>query len=304
MIILKQYKLYIRFIFIKMSDLMKNVLAAGTSAVITVTGIHPIDVIKTRLQVSGDGSTGRNYRTLGISGTIRVIAKEEGIISFWKGIRPAWLREASYTSLRLGLYSPIKKVMGVDSKSHFIMKFAAGSSAGALGSLFGNPFDVLKTRLMTTEGKTQPSMIVSSREILKQEGIKGFYKGLEANIMRACVLNGTKMACYDQIKTNIQDMNIIPRGIATQFCAAFSAGFFMASTVAPFDMVRTKLMNQEKKIYTGFVDCFVKIIKSQGVKGLYAGFIPIWARFAPTTCLQLIIFEQIKSILGIEGNGE
>ena len=34
------------------------------------------------------------------------------------------------------------------------------------------------------------------------------------------------------------------------------------------------------------------------------GFIPIWARFAPTTCLQLVIFEQIKPIFGVTGNGE
>ena len=31
----------------------------------------------------------------------------------------------------------------------------------------------------------------------------------------------------------------IPAGLPTQFCAAFGAGFFMACTVAPFDMVRT-----------------------------------------------------------------
>ena len=30
----------------------------------------------------------------------------------------------------------------------------------------------------------------------------------------------------------------IPSGLPTQFCAAFGAGFFMACTVAPFDMVR------------------------------------------------------------------
>jgi hypothetical protein len=184
------------------------------------------------------------------------------------------------------------------------MKFAAGSAAGAIGSLVGNPFDVLKTRLMTMEGKSNPTMVNASVDIFKQQGISGFYRGLEANIMRACVLNGTKMACYDQIKTMIQKSKIVPSGIPTQFCAAFSSGFFMASTVAPFDMVRTKLMNQEKKQYTGFVDCFVKIVKTQGIRGLYAGFIPIWARFAPTTCLQLIIFEQVKPIFGVEGNGE
>jgi hypothetical protein len=43
--------------------------------------------------------------------------------------------------------------------------------------------------------------------------------------------------------------------------AAFSAGFFMACTVSPFDMVRTRLMNQppDAKIYKGFFDCFMKV---------------------------------------------
>lgn len=284
-------------------DLLRSVAAAGSSAVITVTGIHPIDVVKTRLQVSGDGSVGgvRNYKALGISGTIKVIASEEGIAAFWKGIGAAWMREASYTSLRLGLYDPIKKVMGVKSSSHFILKFTAGSAAGAIGSIAGNPFDVMKTRLMAMEGKGGASLGKAASELYKQQGISGFYRGIEANVMRAMVLNGTKMACYDQIKGMIVASGVIPSGIPTQFCAAFAAGFFMASTVAPFDMVRTRLMNQppDAKIYKGFVDCVVKIVAKEGPAGLYAGFVPIWARFAPTTCLQLVIFEQIKPIFGL-----
>ena len=38
---------------------------------------HPIDVVKTRLQVSGDGTNGaRNYKALGIRGTVSIIASE------------------------------------------------------------------------------------------------------------------------------------------------------------------------------------------------------------------------------------
>ena len=278
-------------------NIIQNISAAGTSAVITVTCIHPIDVIKTRLQISGDGA--RNYKSLGINGTIQTILKEEGFNAFWKGIGAAWLREASYTSLRLGLYDPIKKIMGVNNKSNFFIQFSAGSIAGGIGSLVGNPFDVIKTRMMSFEGKTSPTFNSCFTQIYMNENIKGFYKGLQANILRACILNGTKMACYDQIKDKIIETQIVPQGIPTQFCAAFGAGFFMASTVAPFDMVRTKLMNQTNtnKVYTGFIDCFVKIVRQNGIQGLYAGFIPIWARFAPTTCLQLVIFEQIKTYL-------
>lgn len=281
-----------------------SVSAAGSAAMITVTGIHPIDVVKTRLQVSGDGT--RNYKALGISGTVAVISKEEGVAAFWKGIGAAWLREASYTSLRLGLYGPIKHAMGIKADSHFILKFSAGSLAGALGSVVGNPFDVLKTRMMASEGKSPPSMGTAASNLFKQQGISGFYRGLEANVMRAMVLNGTKMACYDQIKGYIVKSGLVPAGLVTQFCSAFGAGFFMATTVAPFDMIRTKLMNQppDAKVYSGFVDCAVKIVKGGGFGALYAGFVPIWARFAPTTCLQLVIFEQIKPIFGVEGSGE
>jgi len=46
-------------------------------------------------------------------------------------------------------------------------------------------------------------------------------------------------------------------GLSLQFSAAFTAGFFMTCTVSPFDIMRTRLMNQptDKKIYSGFFDC-------------------------------------------------
>jgi len=275
-------------------SLIMQVAAAGSAAVITVTNIHPIDVVKTRLQVSA------RYNELGMFGSFKTIAAEEGITAFWKGIHAAWLREASYTSIRLGLYEPIKIAMGADGPdTPFLLKFAAGSSAGAIGSLFGNPFDVLKTKMMANTGKV-PAISETAMKLYKAQGVGGLYRGIEANIMRAMVLNGTKMACYDQIKGMIKKMGLT--GIPAQFLSAAGAGFFMTCTVGPFDMIRTQLMNQpsDKKIYSGFVDCGMQIVKRDGPFGLWKGFFPIWSRFAPTTCLQLIIFEQIRGLMGMK----
>ena len=274
-----------------MSDIIKDVTCAGASAVLTVTLVHPFDVVKTRLQLSGKGN--RNYNELGIGRSILVIFKEEGIGSFWKGIKAAWLRESTYTSLRLGLYDPIKYAMGVNNNSSFFMKFAAGSLAGAIGSVVGNPFDVVKTRMMSVESKQSPSFYSTFSQIY-QNNKYDFYKGLQANILRACVLNGTKMACYDQIKNTITKQKLIKNEIAVQFCSAFGAGFFMAVAVSPFDMIRTQLM--AKDLYKNFLDCFIKICKEKGFMGLYSGFLPIWTRFAPTTTLQLLFFEQFKKL--------
>ena len=215
-----------------------------------------------------------------------MILKDEGLAAFYKGINAAWMREASYTSLRLGLYEPLKDVIGAEGKdASFLKKFLAGALSGGIGSLAGNPFDVMKTRMMANEGAAKGIMSYGS-EIYKSSGLVGFYKGIEANIARAAILNATKMACYDQCKETVQKMGV-KDGIPLQFMSAFTAGFFMTCTVAPFDIIRTRLMNQpvDQKLYNGFFDCAMKIGRNEGVKGFYKGFIPIWSRFAPTTCL-------------------
>ena len=69
-----------------------------------------------------------------------MIVVEEGVTALWKGIQAAWLREASHSTLRIGLYGPYRKAMGVTNDSPFLLKFIAGSLAGAIGSTVGNRF--------------------------------------------------------------------------------------------------------------------------------------------------------------------
>lgn len=82
--------------------------------------------------------------------------------------------------------------------------------------------------------------------------------------------------------------------------SATLAGFFMTVTVSPFDRIRTNLMNQptDAKLYNGFVDCAVKTVQEGGILSLWRGFIPIWARFAPTATIQLLTIEALYGIFG------
>lgn len=146
---------------------------------------------------------------------------------------------------------------------------------------------------MAYEGSESRSVQYFANQVYESNGIGGFYKGLQANIMRACVLNATKMGVYDICKTKVKQTGIATEGLALSFMSAFTAGFFMTVTVSPFDIMRTRLMNQpvDNPMYSGVADCFTKILANEGPLGFYKGFMPIWGRFAPTTCMQLVIFE-------------
>jgi hypothetical protein len=41
----------------------------------------------------------------------------------------------------------------------------------------------------------------------------GFYKGIEANVIRASVLNATKMGCYDTCKTMVKNAGLANEGL-------------------------------------------------------------------------------------------
>jgi len=104
---------------------------------------------------------------------------DEGAMAFYKGIGAAMMREASYTGIRIGLYEPMKAVTGADKEGANIgQKFLAGALAGGLGSCVGNPFDVLKTRMMAYEGKESRGVSHFAQEIYGANGMNGFYKGL------------------------------------------------------------------------------------------------------------------------------
>ena len=85
----------------------ESMAIAGTTAVISVNFTHPLDLFKTRLQTD-------NFN-------LKQLIKEEGVFSFWKGIKAAYLREATYTSIKLGCYGPIKNALHADDS--FFMKF-------------------------------------------------------------------------------------------------------------------------------------------------------------------------------------
>ena len=128
----------------------ENIIKTALSGLSSVTAgfcTHPIDTCKVKMQIQQklpDGS--KKYKNL-IQG-IYIIQKEEGLRrGVYKGIEASCLREGTYSTLRLGLYEPIKTFIGADQKGSPIWKkFTSGAMAGMIGSAIANPADLFKTR--------------------------------------------------------------------------------------------------------------------------------------------------------------
>lgn len=251
--------------------------------------------------VSKKGGTGIQYNNM-FKG-IYVIFTNEGMGGLYKGIRATWIREAVYSPVRLGLYEPIKAAFGASSKTApFYKKFAAGATAGFFASIVANPLDLLKIRMQAQETTNHP-VSWHIKDIYKNKGIQGFYAGLQATVMRAMVINATKLSVYDQIKNQLISKKIATDGMPLHFLSSFSAGLCMALSAAPLDICKTRLMNQPKEapLYTGLADCMMKTFRNEGFLGLYNGVFPMWMRFGPYTVIQLMTWELLRKFTGMDG---
>jgi hypothetical protein len=84
------------------SSIVLKCLAGGIGCGISGFVTNPMDVIKIKNQQYG----GEHFRTF--RGTARTLWNEQGWRGFFKGAASSVLREMTYSSLRMGLYEPIK----------------------------------------------------------------------------------------------------------------------------------------------------------------------------------------------------
>lgn len=86
------------------------------------------------------------------------------------------------------------------------------------------------------------------------------------------------------------------------FACGSVAGAIGATAVYPIDLVKTRMQNQRKVspneiLYKHSVDCFKKVIRNEGVLGLYRGLLPQLVGVAPEKAIKLTMNDLMRSIL-------
>ncbi|KAI5641718.1 mitochondrial carrier protein domain-containing protein [Phthorimaea operculella] len=90
------------------SKYLSAFVASNFGAMVKTVTLNPMDVIMTRVYNQAVDSKGRGVLYSGIADCARKIAKTEGLLAFYKGMGPSYLRQAPHTVLLLVFWDMLK----------------------------------------------------------------------------------------------------------------------------------------------------------------------------------------------------
>lgn len=268
--------------------------ANGGLAGMTATAvIQPVDMIKVRLQLAGEGvKTGPKPTPLSVA---RDVIAQGKVLDLYTGLSAGLLRQAVYTTARLGFFDTFMKSLTARAEAKktsigFTERAGAGLAAGGLAAMIGNPADLALIRMQSDGLKPKEarsnykSVIDALVRISKVEGVGALWAGAYPTVVRAMALNFGQLAFFSEAKTRLKDTSLSAR--TQTLTASAVAGFFASFFSLPFDFVKTRLQKQTKGPdgkfpYSGMVDCFKTVARDEGLLRFYRGFGTYYVRIAP-----------------------
>lgn len=267
----------------------------GLSGMTATVVIQPVDMVKVRLQLAGEGAkTGPRPSALGVTRDIIASGK---VLDLYTGLSAGLLRQAVYTTARLGLFETIIKSLNTraeeaNRKITFAERAGAGLTAGGIAAMVGNPADLALVR-MQSDGLKAPEARANYRSVFdalvrisRAEGVTALWSGALPTVIRAMALNTGQLAFFAESKAQLKQHTSLSTQNQT-FAASAIAGFFASFLSLPFDFIKTRLQKQQKDPktgqlpYRGVLDCARKVVTEEGWLRFYRGFGTYYVRIAP-----------------------
>ncbi|KAI9319130.1 mitochondrial carrier domain-containing protein [Dichotomocladium elegans] len=267
---------------------------AGISEILTM---YPLDVVKTRAQLSTSGSTG-------IIQSLKEIVTKEGPATLYRGIAAPILVEAPKRATKFAAneqYTALyKKLFGLE-KVNQPLAIATGVSAGVTEALIIVPFELVKIRMQDKANASKYNGTLDAlRKILKQEGPLALYNGLEATVWRHAAWNGGYFGVIFGVKELMPKAKSKNEQLVNNFVAGTIGGTFGTMLNTPMDVVKTRIQgytgNGPKK-YNWTAPSIALVAKEEGFGALYRGFTAKVLRLGPGGGILLVVFETVSSFM-------
>lgn len=158
--------------------------------------LAPMEATKVRIQTApGAPPT--------LRGCMPMIWRTEGLMGFYKGLPPLWMRQIPYTMMKFACFERtvealykyvVPKPRTQCSKAEqLVVTFAAGYIAGIFCAIVSHPADTIVSKLNQEAGST-------SMSVAKKLGFFGLWKGLFPRIIMIGTLTAAQWFIYDGVK--------------------------------------------------------------------------------------------------------
>jgi solute carrier family 25 oxoglutarate transporter 11 len=288
-------------------DNIKPFVFGGLAGMTATACIQPIDTVKVRIQISGEGGKAATTNPLSVG---RSIMASEGIRGLYKGLDSALFRQITYGTARLGTFTFLmdkyKKANPGAPAPGLLKKMQFAITAGVFGCMVGNPSDLVLVRFQGDSTlppelrRNYRNVFDAFRTIIKEEGLFTLWRGSSVTMGRAIAITCGQLTTFGEFKTIINNArgqtkdDILGRALAST-----CSGVVCSTCSLPFDNLKTKLqkMKADKNgvnPYNGLFDCFRKSVATEGVTGLWVGLPTYIIRIAPHSIISLIVLDYLK----------
>uniref|UniRef100_A0A8D1RII8 Solute carrier family 25 member 13 n=1 Tax=Sus scrofa TaxID=9823 RepID=A0A8D1RII8_PIG len=177
--------------------LAAEILAGGCAGGSQVIFTNPLEIVKIRLQVAGEITTGPRVSALSV-------LRDLGFFGIYKGAKACFLRDIPFSAIYFPCYAHVKaSLASEDGQISPGSLLLAGAIAGMPAASLVTPADVIKTRLQVAAraGQTTYSGVIDCFwKILREEGPKALWKGAGARVFRSSPQFGVTLLTYELLQ--------------------------------------------------------------------------------------------------------
>ncbi|XP_041862729.1 mitochondrial thiamine pyrophosphate carrier [Melanotaenia boesemani] len=181
-------------------------ICGGLAACSATVVCQPLDTLRTRFAAQGEPKVYVNLRH-----AVSTMWRSEGALTFFRGLSPTLVAVFPYAGLQFFFYNVFKKLLVPPPKAGesggSIRSLVCGSGAGMISKTITYPFDLFKKRLQVggfEAARAQFGQVRSYRgltecmvKIAKEEGVRGFFKGLSPSLVKAALSTGFTFFWYE-----------------------------------------------------------------------------------------------------------
>ncbi|KAK5211056.1 Mitochondrial oxaloacetate carrier protein [Exophiala xenobiotica] len=183
--------------------------------------------------------------------------------------------------------------------------FIAGGIAACGAVTATHPFETVKIRLQL-QGELQSKDVAVKKYkgvfhgvgvIVKNEGVRGIYRGIGCAYVYQILLNGCRLGFYEPLRaacTKLVFKDSAVQSLGVNIFSGAASGILGAMAGSPFFLVKTRLQSYSPFLpvgtqhkYRNAVDGVKQIYKAEGVRGLYRGMGAAMVRTGAGSSVQL-----------------